>query len=332
MLTSNMIGQLPMYTKLFNKFRSLRINETDFIVTKNSNLFIGGVTGRSGTTWLTRLLANLLNGRYCMIGEHGAFVLAQLRNAGYEVYQVTPGNAENRKQYLKYFYDFVTTKAYDRTQIYGKGQLSGFGKIVPKKAIDITFKVLESELEKAQTLHECNKCFGNFYSRLLNYHSLRKMSTLKWISKEPPYGRHIKDLYSMIPDCRVVITVRDGRDTALSMAKKGWGNGEIMRCTNRWKDFTQMTLDALADVPNENYLLVKYEDLISRFQESVQNILDFYNVDLASEIIEIINGDDYRYAPQKNNFNKWKREFSKAEAVYFEKTCSGLMEQLGYEA
>lgn len=306
------------------------IRESDFIIPKNSNRFIGGITGRSGTTWLMQLLADLLFDEYFVIGEHGTFALSQFRNAGYEYYQVTPGNARNRKSYLNFFYEFVMTKAYDRHQIYGEG-LNGLRSIVPKIAIQMAFDALERELEHAWTLQECNVSLGNFYCRLLNYHVLQNGGTVNWISKEPPYGRHLKDLYSMCPDGRVVIMVRDGRDVALSIAKRGWCNGDIIHSINRWKDFAQMMLDSLDNVPNNNYLLIRYEDLTLQFKEKVQEILSFYGIDTTSRIADLINSDNYEYAPLANNFGKWKDELSEDARAHFKKTCGVLMERLGYE-
>jgi len=49
--------------------RNPEIDERDFIVPKNSNLFIGGLDGRSGTTWLMQVLADLLKDRYVVIGD-----------------------------------------------------------------------------------------------------------------------------------------------------------------------------------------------------------------------------------------------------------------------
>jgi hypothetical protein len=151
---------------------------------------------------------------------------------------------------------------------------------------------------------------------------------LNWISKEPGYGRHVKELYDMIPDCRVVILARDGRDTALSMAKNGWCNGEVRQCIDRWRLFTQMTLDALELVPSENYLLINYEDLILDFNQKIRQILDFYGINLPQSVID---EESVKNPPIKDNFNKWKKAMSEAEIAYFEETCQAVMRQLGYE-
>jgi hypothetical protein len=308
---------------------SLRIRANDIVVPKNSNLFIGGISGRTGTTWLAGILRLLLKDEFVVMGENGAFVLSQLRNAGYEYYQVTPGSRINKESYLRYFYRFVTREAYCRRKIYGQG-LTGFRRIVPRRAIRLAFELLKEDLREACSLQECNVCFGTFYSRILNFHSLSKKGTLNWVSKEPTYGRHIRDLYQMIPDCRVTVMVRDGRDTALSMARRGWCNGDFIRCVDRWRDFTCMTLDSLEDVPAENYLLVNYEQMVVDFDTTLSSILKFYGLEFSGGLLEQVELKD-KHAPRKNNFGKWKLALTEQESAYFEQTCADVMGRLRYE-
>lgn len=107
------------------------------------------------------------------------------------------------------------------------------------------------------------------------------------------------------------------------------GDGNIARCMDRWKVFTQMTLDSLEQTPTTNYLLVNYEELISNFDETMNTILKFYSIDLPDDSITTGEGEQFRRAPIKNNFNKWQRELSKKEITYFENTCGEIMAKLG---
>lgn len=314
--------------KLF--LRSLAIKEKDFVVSKNSNLFIGGITGRTGKSFLLGILERILGNEYVVINEHGSFALSQLRHAGYEFYQVGSGNNTKKEAYLDYFYRFATNEAYNRWKIYGQG-LKGFRTIVPKRAIKIAFHNLRKDLLNAQSLMECNLGLGKFYSRLLNYHSFLKEGSLRWISEETGYGRHIKDLYDLIPDCRVVIMVRDGRNSIVSMAEKGWNDGDVFQLIHRWKDFTQITLDSIEHVPTENYLLVKFENLLLKFNESVEKILAFYRIDLSNEIEKNIEKEGIRFAHLKNDLLEWKEGLNEREIKYFDKTCQCLMKRLGYD-
>ena len=124
--------------------------------------------------------------------------------------------------------------------------------------------------------------------------------------------------------------VRDGRNSIVSMAEKNWNNGDFFSLINRWKDFTKITLESLEHVPSENYLLVKFENLILNFSESVEKILAFYRIDLSNEIEKNIEKERIRFAHLKNDLHEWKKRLRKEEIRQFDRNCSGLMDILGY--
>ncbi|MHA1416963.1 MAG: sulfotransferase family protein, partial [Candidatus Heimdallarchaeaceae archaeon] len=294
------------------------------------NLFLSGISGRTGTTWVMRLIGDLLDHlKYTSIGESGFFVFGQFRNAPIEYFQITPGTEKNKTAYLNFFYKFVSKWAYDRRKIY-KGGLQGLKIFVPKKAIKMSFENLKKELEKKETLDEIYHCFGNFYSNILNYHSLLQNNSLRWISKEPGYARHADDLYRLIPKSKNVVLVRDGRDVALSMKNRGWEDANLKRCILRWKTFTEMSLSAIEKVPRENIKLVKYEELVDNFQEITLEILEFYKFKPDEIIEEKLNDKNYRFKPLKGNYGKWNEIYTIDEKKFFEDSCSTIMEKLNY--
>ncbi len=320
-MRTKLLYQLP---KFF--IRYLRIKQKDINVEKPSNLFIGGISGRVGTSWLMEMLKDITRGKYVIIYEHGVFALSQIRCAGLDYWQHHSG----RDDFLNYFYKYAKTFAYNRRLVYGAG-LKGFKSIVPKRAIKLAFSILREDLRKYHTLEDFNKCFGMLYSNILNYHALLRTGTLNWINKEPGYGRYITDLYNMIPDCKVVVLTRDGRDTALSMVKRGWYNSNLIRCVDVWKMFAEMTLKGLSKVPSPNYLLIKYEDLISDFKNVMIEILRFYGLDSFEDYVRNIDLTQYKYIPKNMNINKWKKEFTPDEISYFEKTSKDIMKKFGYD-
>lgn len=289
-------------------------------------MFIGGIAGRVGTTWLMKVLRDVTKDQYVMIGEHGVFALSQIRFAGFDYYQSHSG----RDDFLSYIYKYTKTFAYNRRLVYGAG-LKGFKRIVPKRAIKLAFSILREDLRKYHTLQDINICFGRFYSNILNYHALLMKGTLNWINKEPGYGRYIKYLYNMIPDCKVVILTRDGRDTVLSMMKREWYKGNAIQCIDIWKMFAEKTLKGLSEVPQQNFLLIKYEDLISDFKKVMIDILRFYGLNSFEDYVRNIDLTQYQYIPKSININKWRKELSQNEISYFEKTSKYIMKKFGYD-
>jgi len=307
--------------------RSLGVRAEDFLLERSSDRFLGGVTGRTGTKWVTRVLRSALRGRCCMLQERGAFQLAQLRSAGYEYYQATPGDDLNHASYLRFFRRFALGPMYDRRQVYGKG-LRGFSsRGASRRAVRLALLRLESDLAASTTLAACHQAFGRFYTALLTFEARVHAGTTEWISKEPAYGRHADDLWRMVPGCRLVVLARDGRDVALSMMKRGWCGGDALRCMERWRDFSIMTLDALGRIPPENQLLVHYEWLLTDLEGQLRQITRFYGLDVSEA--DIASARE-RNAPRPDSSEKWKSELRPEQLAWFDRHCGATMQRLGY--
>lgn len=304
--------------------RSRGRNWEQVLAGSGSNCFIGGLTGRAGTSWLLRLVGTALEGRAAAIGEHGIFVLSQFRSAAYEFYQVPRGEV-TRRAYLRYFRSFMLGQAYDRHRIYGEGG-HGLRHWMPRGPIRVALDILENEALDARTLEECRHCFGRFYSRLMTIAAVLRSDVTEWVSKEPPYGRHAADLCSLVPDCRLVVLARDGRDTALSMARLGWHGGDIHQCMDRWREFAGMTMEAIERVPEPNLLVLRYEDMLTDAAPSLQRVLDFFgfsDVDLSAVVSSL-------EAPSRASRPSWVAALDEETKAYFERTCGALSARLGY--
>lgn len=290
-----------------------------------SDCFIGGLTGRSGTSWLLRLVGDATGGRVAAIGEHGVFVLSQFRHAAYEFYQA-PRGAVTRRAYLRHFRSFMLDQAYDRHRIYGVGG-HGLRHWMPRRPIRAALDELEHEAMDAPTLEECRLCFGRFYSRLMTIAAVLEADTTDWVSKEPPYGRHADDLCALIPDCRLVVLARDGRDTALSMARLGWHEGDVRRCMDRWGVFARQSLAAVERLPPPNVLLLKYEDLVADVHVNLVRVLEFFGFGE----VGFTDAKPSLEPPLARAGAGWTEKLDPGARAYFERTCGELSARLGYD-
>jgi len=246
-----------------------------FIHENFTPMFIGGFTGRSGTTWVEAVLRNHLKDSHVIVGERFLFTLAQFRGAAYEFYQ---GSAKgySRTDYLDYFENFLLKTAYKSQRIYGKSIPGGMlGRLVPTRAIKISISALKERLDDSVSLEQSQRAFGALYIWLFNYFSAVVSNGKPWISKEPSYGRHADCLMQMIPNARLVILARDGRDIALSMHRLGWCSS-VKEGIDRWHTFSRMTLDALQNLDRTQFACFSYEDLVNNPLESINRVV--YNI------------------------------------------------------
>ncbi|GAG46266.1 unnamed protein product, partial [marine sediment metagenome] len=203
-----MLSRTPRVCGKFIKERLIRKEE--FIKKVGNPLFIGGMTGRSGTNWLKDIFREYVKS-HVVVKEIGVFMLGQFREAPYEYFQFS--NFPNRrKQYIKYFRKFMLTNAYLRSsKMMGSPGLNGLSDLLPVRGLKIALNEIEQRLSKAKKYEQIRQIFGDFYLWLFNYHACIVDNGKPWISKEPPYARHADQLFSMIPNARLLIMARDGR-------------------------------------------------------------------------------------------------------------------------
>lgn len=99
----------------------------------------------------------------------------------------------------------------------------------------------------------------------------------RWVEKTPANVFHLDRLFQYLPDLKVIIMVRDGRDVACSMAVRfqdtmGGRGPAFAHGVHRWVDENTRWL-RYQDHPQ--LLMVKYEDLIRDFEGAARRITDF---------------------------------------------------------
>lgn len=141
----------------------------------------------------------------------------------------------------------------------------------------------------------------NMFFEKNNYKIFRKIQklnieTLKnkklfWVEKTPKHITCIENILSLIPDAKIIIIVRDGRDVAYSHMKRGSSLEEGM---NRWIN------DNLAARPfynNKNIYLLKYESIIENFFFSIKNLLAFLNEPYLESVEKYYENEKFFYSP-----------------------------------
>ena len=93
--------------------------------------------------------------------------------------------------------------------------------------------------------------------------------------KSPGYLRHLRLIWDLWPDARVVHIVRDARDQALS-AHKAWGKDPV-RAAARWADGLEAAQQQMARHDGQ-WLEVRYEDLVTRPEDVLGQICAFVDI------------------------------------------------------
>lgn len=94
---------------------------------------------------------------------------------------------------------------------------------------------------------------------------------------------------------------------------------------NQWLKCIERIKKNWPEIPEENKLEIRYEDLLRFGDKVIINILDFLGLKTYEEFFVSIP------KLKKNNFNKWKKEFSSKQASEIYDILSDKLIELGYE-
>jgi hypothetical protein len=283
--------------------------------------FIGGLTGRSGTGWLARLIGE--RGDVCVITEIGLFNHAQFRGAPEEFWSFASQTPAGRRAYLAYLRRFLLRTAYDAKRSLPHGP-RGLIELVPRAAIKDSFVHLEHRWQDATSIDEVYLALGEFYAAMFSFHAHVTGRHAAWLSKEPIYGAAARTLLRLFPEMRLVVMARDGRDVALSMYSRGWF-GSIRASIDAWVVSARRALAALDSLPPAAARLVRYEDLVLRNEETVSDLLEFWDLPRTKE-----SPQTDRLVPDSSSIGGWEQAFDKDDRGHFAAEARALNQRLGY--
>ncbi|MEL7005270.1 MAG: sulfotransferase, partial [Bacteroidota bacterium] len=100
--------------------------------------------------------------------------------------------------------------------------------------------------------------------------------------KTPDAG-NLKNILHLFPQAKVVILIRDGRDTMESFSKSWGGTGAFEKMCERWAQRAQLILDFKRQADEsglaDNYYEVRYDQLNDNTASEMEKIFKFLNMD-----------------------------------------------------
>ena len=177
------------------------------------------------------------------------------------------------------------------------------------------------ELWRKQKSYEYKELVGKLCS--MRFKELGKQS---WGDKTPQYILELDIIYTLFSDSKYLYVVRDGRDVALSLLKKPWGQNNIYSCAEYWKRCNEET-EAIDSIRGKGNLLeINYEALLKKPMEVMKGVYSFLGESFPEkERNKILD------AIRQKNYNKWKNEMKPRDIKMFETVAGNTLERLGYE-
>ena len=204
---------------------------------------------------------------------------------------------------------------------------------------------VDRTLIEEKILRDCHNA-GDFLSIVMS-EIARLQGKERWVVWGPDNLLHIPAIARTVPTALFLHIIRDGRDVANSMNKKGfirpfpWDKERsLLVATLHWKWKVERGRRSGRQIPHR-YLEIHYEDLVCRPRETMAEIGRFIGQDLDYDQVKkapigvvrtpnsTFKGPDGK--PTSDPVGRWRTHLSKAEVIQVESMAGPLLKELGYE-
>ena len=206
---------------------------------------------------------------------------------------------------------------------------------------------LEPEQLSVRILNECRS--GGDFIRIVMDSVAESQNVSRWAVYDPDNVLHIKRVKRAIPNALFIHIIRDGRDIALSLKKMGgfsplpWDRSEsnsLVATALYWKWMVE-TGRAAGRLFSDDYIEIRYEDLVTHPEETLAVLGGFIDHDLDYERIKQAglgrlseSNSSFREEgsiEQIHPLGRWRERLSPSDVAAIERAVGDCLEQNGYE-
>jgi hypothetical protein len=165
----------------------------------------------------------------------------------------------------------------------------------------------------------------------------------RWGDKTPAYITDIDVLWQVVPGCKIVHLVRDGRDVALSLGGLKWGTRHVPRAAEDWRWKTVLA-HKVGTVLGEHFLEVRFEDVVADPERELRRICGFLGEAFDPAVLDYpataegeMPSDSLQWhrtstrAPDTAKVYLWKQRMPLEDRILFEEIAGDALAMFGYE-
>lgn len=153
--------------------------------------------------------------------------------------------------------------------------------------------------------------------------------------KTPDHAIVSETLCEWYPDCRLIHLIRDPRDVVASLQRMPWASRSVLANARHW---LRNTMSAHRCDARANYLLVRYEELVTQPERELERICAFIDEDYSAGMLtpdERRLVDKWWFERAQRNIaidqqGKWHTELTPKQVGLVEWLIGSQMEQFGY--
>ena len=165
----------------------------------------------------------------------------------------------------------------------------------------------------------------------------------RWGDKTPFYTGDVDVIRKIFPDSKIVHLVRDGRDVMVSQKNIEWMSQNFVTLARDWKWKTTL-MHKIGNVIGDDFLEVRYEDLVRQPEEKLREICSFLGEDYDPEILtyadeatDVVPDESLKWhrnsvkLPDPRKIGAWQEKLTASEKILFDDVAGDTLELFGYD-
>lgn len=182
------------------------------------------------------------------------------------------------------------------------------------------------------------------FRRIYEYHA-HQSSTDTWCCKSMANVHRIESLEQAGIQARYLHLVRDGRDVAASFQRTMIGEKHLYHLAKKWKSDQQVALKWKSQLPEDRYLQIQYERLLTEPETVLAEVCAFAELPnepahmlayYETKASQLAAHSGYMWSNLnqpilRHNIGKYQQQLGAEGILLFESVAGEMLEQLGYQ-
>ncbi len=192
-----------------------------------------------------------------------------------------------------------------------------------------------------EKIRQSDRSMRSIFLLMLNEYA-KKKGKRRIGEKTPSHIHYLPEIRKLFPKIKIINIVRDPRDVVNSLLKVFWASTSIYGNVKRWQECIQLHFKYSRILKKEEYINVRYEDLIENTEYEMRRICNFLRINYSKKMLEFYKresrgfGDREKWKSNtfnpinKNSMGKGLQELSNYQLLLIEWMTKYEMDSLGY--
>jgi hypothetical protein len=164
----------------------------------------------------------------------------------------------------------------------------------------------------------------NYFDKLIE-RKLNKEKASMFIIDEPFVSQNPRECMEITGATKLIVVLRDPRDVFVSFQGRDWSPKKKEHTLNLLRSVYSSWEYKKKHLSVENFIELKFEDIVTNFSKTYNELCKFLNVEPMENILSNTN-----YSTQKAHIGRWKQELSSKEQEDLNIFFAELLVQLNY--